>query len=131
MTIAVLERIVARPQPSPDLLSVAQEPGLSEFAFPSGHTAGVVVLYGLLFFFAGRFIQRPALRLPLQAAFAYLTVFTAIERLDAGMHWLSDVYAGVLFGALWLAATIWIYRRRLREQGYLASARAPEAPVAA
>lgn len=74
----------------------------------------MVVLYGLLFYFATTFIRRPALRLPVQAACLYIAAFTAIERLDAGVHWLSDVYAGVLFGALWLVPVIWAHRRRER-----------------
>ena len=119
---AGLERIVRRPSPDPDLISVAQEPG--PFTFPSGHAAGVVVLYGLIFYFATVFVRQPALRLLIQAACVYVSVFTIIERLYVGVHWFSDMYGGVLHGALWLVLIIFVYRQRPR-----ARVPAPSSPV--
>ena len=106
---AVWERVVGRPSPSEELVTVRTDPG--DFAFPSGHVAGAVVFYGLLFYFASTFVRRPVLRIGIQAACIYFITFTGLERLYVGVHWLSDVYSGVLHGALWLAVAIWLHRR--------------------
>ncbi len=72
----------------------------------------MVVLYGLMFYFATISVRQPVLRLLIQAACVYVSVFTVIERLYIGVHWFSDVYGGVLYGALWLALIILVYRQR-------------------
>ena len=87
------------------------DPG--DFAFPSGHVAGAVAFYGLLFYFATTFIRQPLLRGTIQVACLYFISFTAMERLYAGVHWFSDVYGGILHGLLWLLPFIWFHRHRI------------------
>ena len=114
---AVWERVVRRPSPPEELVTVTIDPG--DFAFPSGHVAGAVVFYGLLFYYATVFIRQPLLRGTIQAACLYFISFTAMERLYAGVHWFSDVYGGLLHGLLWLVPLIWFHRHRIldRAQG--------------
>ncbi len=108
---AVWERVVRRPSPPEELVRIQTDPG--DFAFPSGHVAGAVVLYGLIFYFATTYVRHPVLRTAIQAACIYFISFTAMERLYVGVHWFSDVYSGALHGALWLVPIIWFHRHRL------------------
>jgi membrane-associated phospholipid phosphatase len=58
------------------------------FAFPSGHTALAVCLYG----FMGR----------TRRAWWLLPPLVALGRVGLGHHWFSDVLGGALLGWLWL-----------------------------
>ncbi|MFQ6019138.1 MAG: phosphatase PAP2 family protein [Dehalococcoidia bacterium] len=105
---AGLKELVERPRPSPDLVLVRDDP--SGFAFPSGHVAGAVFIYGLLFYLATVLIPNPLLRLLAQAACLYIIAFTALERVYVGAHWPSDTVGALLLGGLIVAAFIWVHR---------------------
>lgn len=108
----LLETLVRRPRPSPHLVHVLMpEPTPS---FPSGHVEHCVVYYGFLLYLS---FTKPIqqwryswLLIPLQI-FAVLTILVVgFARLYAGSHWLSDVVAGYLSGALLLTVLILLYR---------------------
>jgi undecaprenyl-diphosphatase len=106
---AGVKELVDRPRPDADLVMVSDHP--SSPAFPSGHADGVIVLYGLLFYFITLFVPQPALRLLGQAACLWVIVFTGMERVHVGAHWPSDVLGGFYLGGLVLAALIAAHRR--------------------
>jgi undecaprenyl-diphosphatase len=103
------KELVERPRPSPELVRVSDDP--SGFAFPSGHVAGAVIVYGLLLYLATVLIPNRLLRLVAQAACLYVIAFTALERVYVGAHWPSDVLGALLLGGLLVAAFIWVHRR--------------------
>ena len=88
------------------------------FSFPSGHALFALVLYGLIFYSA-RGSARPSGRpkvvilthLPLLALSMLLISGVGLSRIYLGMHWPTDVLAGYITGACWLAATIDIDQR--------------------
>ena len=96
--------MVGRPRPSLDLVSAVHQP--PDSSFPSGHAQSIVLLYGLLFYFATVYIKRPVLRTGAQVLCLWVICFTAVERVYAGEHWPSDVVGGLLFGGLLLAVLI-------------------------
>ncbi len=108
----ILKRVVDRPRPAADLVFVNDPPG--DPSFPSGHVVGAVMVYGLLFYFAGVFLQDRRLRIAAQAACAYVIAFNAMERIYTGNHWFSDVYGGVLMAGLYLPILIWAHRHIFR-----------------
>ena len=100
---------VDRPRPSPELVDVREvATGLS---FPSGHAMTTVLLYGFLFYAAGQALPG-RLRYPIQALCVIIAVLTGLQRVEAGVHWPSDVLGGALFAGLILALLIWSHRRR-------------------
>jgi undecaprenyl-diphosphatase len=107
----VVKEAVDRPRPSAefvDIREVATGP-----SFPSGHTMTAVLLYGFLFYAAGRAIPGRRLRYLVQALCVVVAVLTGLQRVEAGVHWPSDVLGGALLGALVLALLIWAHRRFL------------------
>ncbi|WIM93706.1 phosphatase PAP2 family protein [Actinoplanes oblitus] len=99
----------------PDLLDpVARATG---FSFPSGHAlnaalGAAVFLLVLLPRAGGR-----GRRLALCAAGVLLPVITAYSRVALGVHWTSDVVAGLLLGVAVPAITVTVFQgRRVRER---------------
>jgi undecaprenyl-diphosphatase len=96
----------------PDLLDpVAQATG---FAFPSGHAltsalGAAVFLMVLLPSVRGR----PPARAALWAAALVIPLVTAFTRVGLGVHWTSDVVAGLLFGVALPALTAVALQRRV------------------
>ncbi len=106
---AVVKELVERPRPSGSLIEVsANQP--SSFSFPSGHAEGAIALYGFIFFLASVYAPAGRLRVAIQALCLWVIVATGLERVYVGDHWPSDVLGGYYFGALFLAAIIWIER---------------------
>jgi membrane-associated phospholipid phosphatase len=87
-------------------------PGLWQYAFPSGHAFVSLVAFGLMAWVAGR--RGSSVRQTwLMAAAVAIAVLTGFSRLLLDMHWLSDVVGGLAVGTVWLNATIAVAERRL------------------
>ena len=79
----------------------AGEPLASGWSFPSGHTVGATVFYGLVAYAVFRTAPR-AWHLPTVLAAPALVWSVGVSRVVLGMHHPSDVAAGFTVGALWL-----------------------------
>lgn len=75
------------------------------FSFPSGHSSGSVVAYGMLAYLALRLLP---LRWHLPSLLATLTLALTVgaSRLFLGVHFATDVIAGFASGTAWLALCI-------------------------
>jgi membrane-associated phospholipid phosphatase len=71
-------------------------------SFPSGHAAAAVVLYGAVAILASERVRSAALRRLLVALAVLIPLVVAVSRVYRGMHYISDVVAGLLLGATWL-----------------------------
>ena len=78
-------------------------------SFPSGHSLASTVIYGLLAYTLAR--RWPAHTMLVGTIAAFVVAAIAFSRLYLGVHWPSDVVAGVAIGYLCLTATI-LYARR-------------------
>jgi len=84
--------------------------GASAFAFPSGHATSSTVVYGFLAVLVARELP-PARRWLAYAVAAPFIALIAFSRLYLGVHWLSDVLAGLSLGLAWVALLGIAYRR--------------------
>ncbi|MEP6937581.1 MAG: phosphatase PAP2 family protein [Chthoniobacterales bacterium] len=90
---------------------------LTSFGFPSGHTMGSTLLYGLLALIAARFIRKRWARLLIFAVAALFIALIGLTRIYLGAHYLTDVLGAVAVGCVWLAfswTTVETLRRRRR-----------------
>ncbi|WP_230533278.1 phosphatase PAP2 family protein [Microvirga roseola] len=75
-------------------------------AFPSGHAAQTVFCYGLLAAFWFHASASRAERALAVLCVVLLQFMVVAGRIRMGAHWPSDILAGTLIGAAWLAAVL-------------------------
>lgn len=85
-------------------------------SFPSGHTAAAMTLYGGLAVIAWTAARAGWLRLLATALAVLVPTAVGLSRLYRGMHNPTDVLAGALLAACWLAVagTLVLHRRNVR-----------------
>lgn len=81
----------------------------TSFSFPSGHAAVAVVLYGFLWYW---FAREKILIHSLRVTFFSLLVLIPFSRIFLGVHYVSDVVAGMLLGALLLGFCLFFVDKR-------------------
>ncbi len=96
-----LKQVFARVRPVHDDGLVLAE----GFSFPSGHSSGAVVAYGMLAYVLTRFLP-PRWHLPLLLAAVALAYAIGASRVFLRVHFASDVVAGFASGTAWLAVCI-------------------------
>ena len=86
------------------------------YSFPSGHAMGSTVAFGALSYLAMRSLPRTRWKSAALALATTLILFVALSRVYLGVHWISDVGAGIVAGTLWVTATTVAYEtsRRVR-----------------
>jgi membrane-associated phospholipid phosphatase len=93
---------IGRPRPEPIVAYAIDE----SYSFPSGHAiAGLVVYSAIAWLIANRL---PALsaRIAIITAATLLVTTIGISRVYFGVHYLTDVLAGWIAGAIWTAAVM-------------------------
>ena len=78
----------------------------SSYSFPSGHATIAVAFYGFLGYLLIRSATRWKYRANVFFAAGTLVLLIGLSRIVLGVHYLSDVWAGFLVGALWLIVGI-------------------------
>ncbi|NLB88925.1 MAG: phosphatase PAP2 family protein, partial [Syntrophomonadaceae bacterium] len=72
-----------------------------EASFPSSHIMIVCVIMGSTMMLLGRYINNSAVKFILQSLCAVIIGITVLGRLISGVHWFTDIVAGILIsGAL-------------------------------
>ena len=118
-----LKEIVHRARPVlPDPVSTA--PGMS---FPSGHALGASIGCCLLLLIALRFLPRGG-RVAAVIAAGLIVGSVALARVVLGVHFVSDVLAGIMLGVGWVAVTTWAYVAWRRETGQPVEGRSVSEP---
>lgn len=105
----------ARPSFSDPILT------LTSYSFPSGHTAGAMLFYGVLCAFAVSHVSTRAGRTAMIVFSLLMVGLVALSRLYLGAHYLSDVLAAAAESIAWLAlslTSISVLRRRRRMRAH-------------
>lgn len=79
------------------------------YSFPSGHAMGSTVVFGALAYIAFRFFTRWRWKAASIALATTLVIGVALSRVYLGVHWISDVGAGITGGLLWITMTTVAY----------------------
>ena len=98
----------------PDLAEALRE--AHGYSFPSGHAMGSTIVFGAFAYLAFRILTKWR---PRAAALAFcVTMVAAIcaSRIYLGVHWVSDIGAGIAGGVIWVAFATVAYEtfRRIR-----------------
>ncbi|TDU32302.1 undecaprenyl-diphosphatase [Panacagrimonas perspica] len=75
------------------------------WSFPSGHTSGAVVIYGMLAYLGMR-AAPPAWHLPITLSALLVVLLVGYSRIVLQVHYLSDVLAALVSGGTWLMVCI-------------------------
>jgi membrane-associated phospholipid phosphatase len=84
-----------RPAPVDQLVTVA------DLSFPSGHAFGAAAAYATFAFFCARFLQARSAEIFCYLFVLLLVCVVGITRIYLGVHYASDVLAGVTAGGAW------------------------------
>lgn len=96
-----LKRIFERARPVHDH-GLAHE---TSFSFPSGHSSGAMVTYGMLLYVALRTLP-PRWHVPATMGAIAATLTIACSRIFLQVHFASDVAAGLLSGLAWVTVCV-------------------------
>ena len=102
----VAKWVFQRPRPR----IIARLSGAGWFSFPSGHATMAPLVFGLGVLIWSAPWSR-GLRIALLLAAAVFSLLIALSRVYLGVHWPSDVLAGLLLGAGWAAMWMWWWER--------------------
>ncbi|AKQ45858.1 phosphoesterase [Rufibacter radiotolerans] len=92
------KKIISRDRPE-EIVAFYPE---HNFSFPSGHATTAISLYGMLAYFAYRHAKKTKERTVVLIVSALLILLVGFSRIYLGVHFLSDVLAGFLLGAMWI-----------------------------
>ena len=98
----------------PDLAEALRQ--ASGYSFPSGHAMGSVVCFGALSYLAIRALRSWRWRAAAVALCLTIALSIASSRVYLGVHWISDIGAGLCAGLIWVSVTTVAYEtfRRIR-----------------
>ncbi|MFE9579218.1 phosphatase PAP2 family protein [Nocardia sp. NPDC006044] len=100
------KNLIARPRPPiADHLVVK-----TNFAYPSGHSLGSIVVIGVLAVLLIPRLRRPAARWIAAVAAVVFVAAVGLSRIYLGVHWSTDVLGGWSLGALWVILCFGAYR---------------------
>lgn len=102
----LLKMLFARARPETDYVANML---IQTFSFPSGHTSGATVAYGLLAYLAWQQLPQPW-GYVVAALLVCLVILVGISRVYLGAHFPSDVVAGWLLGSVVLLIVIYVIR---------------------
>ena len=100
ITVFLIKNIFNTARPISEAIYLESSP-----AFPSGHAASAIALYGFLLYTAYKHAHHP-LKNPLIYFLFILIILIGLSRLYLGVHYLSDVLVGYLVGSFWLWLSI-------------------------
>lgn len=103
LVVGILKLAFGRGQPAPADPSFF----IGGMAYPSGHTANIVLVYGLVVYLLGRHygVSRRAYAL-LWSVVAGLSALMVVVSLTLNWHWFADLIAGLIVGGMMLELTV-------------------------
>ena len=75
-----------------------------EASFPSSHTLLACVVFGSAVILADTYVRKHKARKRVRAVFVILIIVMVVGRLLSGVHWITDIVAGLLFSGSLLSA---------------------------
>lgn len=113
----VLKRVFNRARP--DLEHLVR---VNTLSYPSGHAMSAMAFYGFLIYLCLRYQMRSWLKIVLVSVLSIVILSIGISRIYLGVHYPTDVAAGLIGGVIWVAFCAVVFslfellRKRQRSQ---------------
>lgn len=104
--ITILKELIARVRPIGGLIIE------TDFSFPSGHAVMATIFFVLVMYIFVPKIRSVIWKKVFIAASVILIILGGVSRLYLGVHWFSDVLAGICIGFLWVVLVIWVIKKK-------------------
>ncbi|MBO4816441.1 MAG: phosphatase PAP2 family protein [Clostridia bacterium] len=106
ITNRILKFIIRRPRP--ERIQILTERG---YSFPSGHAMVGFAYYGFLIYLVSKNIKNKKIKYPLMIFLSLLILFVGISRVYVGVHYVTDILGGYIFGFFYLVLFIkYVYK---------------------
>lgn len=89
----IIKNIVMRPRPN--ILRLVSE---TSYSFPSGHSMNNMALYTVFILATIKYVKNEKIKRALVVLFSLIPILIAFSRVYLGVHYLSDVFAGLALG---------------------------------
>lgn len=76
------------------------------YSFPSGHAVTATIFFAIVIYFFVLRVRSIVLRELLVVACVFIALLVSFSRVYLGVHWLSDVFAGIGLGLFWVTLII-------------------------
>lgn len=76
------------------------------YSFPSGHSSGGAAFYGFLIYLVARSRMNQKLKWVVQILLGTWVLAIAVSRIFVGVHYFTDIIAGMALGLVWLLVCI-------------------------
>ena len=110
--VQIGKHVLSRERP-PEAIRLVHAHGWS---FPSGHAAAASLAFTVLAWCLAVLARHRAVRIVGWLAAGLAIGATAFSRVELGVHWLTDVIAGVVFVAVWMTAIAIVLGGSLRRR---------------
>src|SRR5262245_1886375 len=104
--VEILKRVFREPRPT----SVEHLVEFTGFSFPSGHCLVAAAAYGTLATLVASYVRDRRARVAIGAICWTIVALIAVSRVYLGVHYPTDVVAGVILGIAWRQASLQIWR---------------------
>ena len=104
LLVSLFKFLIMSPRP---LNGIITETG---YSFPSGHTTGSVVFFGVLTYIAWKKWTSKKVKALTSGLYVSITAVVSFDRIYLNVHWFSDVLGAIFLGAFWLTFCILIFK---------------------
>lgn len=103
LLVKSLKLVFRRDRPGESLIE-----NLQSYSFPSGHTVSAIVFFSLLIYVVWKTNLRKAFKVIVTIGAVITALMVGVSRIMLGVHYPSDVIAGVALASAWVMLSSWL-----------------------
>ncbi|MGZ6298219.1 MAG: phosphatase PAP2 family protein [Parachlamydiaceae bacterium] len=104
LLVYLFKNVVMSPRPLNGIVAA------SGYSFPSGHTTGSVVFFGILIYLVWTNYSSFKVKALTSGLYVSITSIVGFDRIYLNVHWFSDVAGSIFLGAFWVSLCILIFK---------------------